>query len=96
MSDNLAAALLGVDKEELEKQRKRVNQIEVHCPSCDTSSWYDDMETAVDKADTHDENMHDGEATTKVAGIVPPQFSEEEKQEIRDAVTELQERVQND
>jgi len=91
MSDtDLAAALLGIDKEELEKQRKRANQVEVHCPECDTFSWYDDMETAVEKAEKHDDNRHDGDATTEVAGIVPPEFSEEEKQEIRDAVDQLQ------
>jgi len=90
MSDtDLAAALLGIDKEKLEKQRKRANQIEVHCPSCDTSSWYDDMETAVNKAETHDNSRHDGEATTEVAGIVPPDFSEEEKQKVRDVVKSL-------
>jgi len=98
MSDNtdLAAALLGIDKEELEKQRKRANQIEVHCPECDTSIWKDDMEAAVDKAESHDEKRHDGEATTEVAGLVPPSFTEEEKEEIQDAVQMFEEGDSNE
>jgi len=77
-------------KQQAEEARKKREKERVHCPECDTTVWKDDMEGAVETAEQHDEQRHGGEAITKINGIVPPQFSEEEKDQIRDAVESLQ------
>jgi len=77
-------------KEEAEEAEKRREKEVVHCPECGTELLKASVEDAIETADSHDENRHGGEPTTRVNGIVPPQFSEEEKEEIQDAVRSLQ------
>jgi len=76
-------------KQEAEEQKKRREKEVVHCPECDTEVLKDSIEAAVEAAETHDESRHDGEPTTKVNGIVPPEFSEEEKEQVQEAVRSL-------
>lgn len=80
-------------KQQAEEARKKREKERVHCPECYTTVWKDDMESAVETAEQHDEQRHNGEATTKINGIVPPQFSGERKEQIRDAVESLQTRT---
>jgi len=77
-------------KEAKERQEKEV----VHCPECETELLKDSVEEAIEAVDTHDEKRHGGKPTTRVNGIVPPQFSEEEKKQIRDAVRSLRARTE--
>lgn len=76
--------------EQAEKQRKREEKEVIKCPDCGTEVLRDDIETALKIAENHDENRHSGEPTAKVNGIVPPQFSEEEKQQIQNGLSALQ------
>lgn len=77
-------------KQQAEEAQKRREKEVVACPECGTELLKDSIEEAVDTADKHDEKRHDGEPTTKVNGIVPPQFTEDQKEEIQDAVRSLQ------
>lgn len=63
----------------------------VHCPECGTTTSKEDIEDAIDVAENHDEARHDGEPTAKVNGIRPPQFTEEQKEKIQEAVDKLAE-----
>jgi hypothetical protein len=76
-------------KKQAEEQRERREKEVVHCPECGTEVVKDSIEAAIETAETHDESRHDGEPTTKVNGIVPPEFSEDEKKQIQDAVRSL-------
>jgi len=78
-------------KQAAEERRKRSEKEIVACPECGTEVLKDDIEDAIETAETHDESRHDGEPTTTVNGIVPPQFSEEEKEQIQDAVETIRE-----
>jgi len=59
-------------KREAEKKRKRQEKEVVHCPECDTEILKNTIEDAVATAENHDNRQHDGEATTKVNGMVLP------------------------
>lgn len=76
-------------KEQAEEAKKRHEKEIVSCPECGTELLKDDIEEAVNTAESHDQNRHDGNPTTKVNGIVLPELSEEEKQQIQDAVEKL-------
>jgi hypothetical protein len=73
-------------KKQAEEARQKREKERVHCPECGTTVWKNSMEEAVATADTHDEKQHDGEATAKINGILPPQFTEDEKEQIQEAV----------
>ena len=72
-----------------EEIRKRQEKEVVYCPECETEVLKDDIEEAVRTAEKHDESRHGGEKTAKVNGINPPEFTEEEKQAVQDAVEAL-------
>jgi len=76
-------------KEQAEEAKKRREKEVVSCPECGTELLKDDIEGAIETAESHDEQRHGGEPTTQVNGIVPPEFSEDEKQQIREAVESL-------
>jgi len=59
------------------------------CPECGTKVPKDDIQSAVEAAEKHDEMRHGGEPTAKVNGIVPPDFTDEEKQTIQQAVKQI-------
>lgn len=77
-------------KKQAEEQNKRRDKEVVHCPECGTEVFKDSLEAAVETAEAHDESRHGGEPTTKINGIVTPKFSDEQKEQIRDAVWSLQ------
>jgi acetyl-CoA carboxylase beta subunit len=77
-------------KQQAKERKKKAEKEKVHCPECGTTVWKDSMEEAIDVQEQHDGQMHGGERVTLVNGIRPPEFSEEEKQQIRDAVQSLQ------
>jgi len=68
--------------EECEKEK-------VHCPECGTTVWKNSIEDAVEAAEKHDRRRHDGETKTKVNGITPPSFSQDEKEQVQNAVQML-------
>jgi len=95
MTDEYTHPLIAL-KEKGEEIQKRREQEKVHCPECDTTVWKDDIEDAIQVQEEHDAKMHDGERVTKVNGILPPEFTEEEKQEMQENVQELLERIDYD
>jgi hypothetical protein len=85
----MAAALLGVSEDELQEQKRRREQEKVHCPKCGTTVWKETVEDAIETQESHDERAHDGERVTKVNGMVPPEFTEEQQQAIQDAIEQF-------
>jgi hypothetical protein len=83
-------------KEQAEEAKKRREKEIVSCPECGTEILKDDMQEAIETAESHDEQRHDGERTTLVNGILPPEFTEEEKQMIQNAVSRIQQATEND
>lgn len=77
-------------QEQAEELKKKREQEKVHCTECDTVVWKDTIDDAVETAESHDESRHDGEPTTKVNGIVPPTFTDDEKEQIQNAVNAVQ------
>jgi len=73
-------------KQQAKEARKKQEKERVHCPNCGTTVWKDTIEDALKTQEKHDEQRHNGEPTTKINGIVPPDFSEQEKQHIQDVV----------
>lgn len=76
-------------REQAEEAKKHREKEHVECPECGTELWKDNIESAVETTEQHDEKRHGGEPTTLINGILPPQFSEEEKQQIENRVEEL-------
>lgn len=81
--------------QQAEKARKKREKWEgkevLACPACGTKTPKEDMESAIEAAERHDEKRHDGERTATVNGIVPPELSEEQKQTIQDTMDAIQE-----
>jgi len=75
--------------EAAEEAKERREKEVVACDECGTELLKDSIEEALDTAESHDEQRHGGEPTTTVNGMVPPQFSEEEKEQIQKAVQKL-------
>lgn len=81
----------------LEKLRERGEEIQekadktkVHCPECDTTLYKDTIADAVETAEDHDESRHDNDRTTRVAGMLPPEFSEETREQFREVLAAIQ------
>jgi len=66
------AVRLAKMKKAAEKHRERQENEVVECPECETEVLYEDIEEAIEAAETHDEKRHDGERTTTVNGLLPP------------------------
>lgn len=77
-------------KQRAEEQRRRREKEVVQCDECGTEVLKNSIEEAVEVAENHNESRHDGESVATVNGIRLPDFSEEEKQQIRDGVEKLQ------
>lgn len=94
MGDNttISHPLLEVEKlkKEAKQAQKRREKEKVHCPDCGTTLWKDTLSEAVSTAETHDEKRHGGDTVTKINGITPPSFSENEKENLREAVESFQ------
>jgi len=76
-------------KKQAEEAEKRQEKEVIYCPECGTEVLKDSVEAAIETAKKHDGERHDGKATTKVNGIVLPQFSDENKAKIQQAVRSL-------
>lgn len=63
---------------------------EAHCPECDTRKYVGEMEDAVQIAENHNEMFHNGDRVALVNGIKVPDFTEEKKEQIREAVSHLE------
>lgn len=76
-----------LQKEEIDEP-PHADEEKVHCPDCDTTTWADTIEDAVNKAEKHDDAQHDGERTTEVNGMTLP--SDDAVEAAQDAVNTLQ------
>lgn len=76
-------------KEKAKKLEERREKVVVACDDCGTEVLKEEMEDALEVADSHDSMRHDGERFATVNGIKPPRFSEEEEQEINDTLEEV-------
>lgn len=79
-----------MEKQAEERRKRRENEV-VSCPECGVEVFKPDMEEAVETAEKHDDMRHDGEPTTQINGIVPPDFDDEELAQIEEAVEQLSE-----
>lgn len=61
----------------------------VRCPECGTTTVVATVEEALDTAETHDDQQHDGERTALVNGMLPP--SDELAEAASEAVEQLRE-----
>ncbi|MFW6435904.1 MAG: hypothetical protein ACOCY1_05930 [Halovenus sp.] len=95
MTEDPVTPLQKLKKVAEEKEDRREKEV-VACPECGTEVLKDDIEVAIQVAENHDEQRHDGKRTATVNGIVPPRFSDDEKQQIQDAVQSLAEEVGRD
>lgn len=59
-------------KQEAKRREERAESEVVACPECGTEVLKDDLEDALDTAETHDDKRHDGERTAMVNGMLPP------------------------
>lgn len=72
-----------------EEAQKRAEKEVVRCPDCGTTVYKDTIEAAVNVAESHDEAMHDGERTAEINGMLPPSFTDEEKEQMQKAIRSL-------
>lgn len=73
-----------------DKAQKRAEKEVIRCPDCGTEVYKESIEAAVNVAETHDEMRHDGEPTAEINGMLPPSFSDEEKEQIQQAIRDLE------
>jgi hypothetical protein len=76
-------------KQQAQEAKKRREKEVVTCPECGTEALKDSIKEAVEVAEQHDEKRHGGNRTAKVNGFLPPQFSEQKKEQIQQAVRSL-------
>ena len=78
--------------EEARKRREKWEGKEVlSCPECGTKVPKEDIESAVEAAEKHDDMRHGEEPTAKVNGMVPPDLTEEQKEKIQQTVERISE-----
>jgi hypothetical protein len=82
--------ILALDKEAVDEPPHH-DEEKVHCPECETTVWKDDIEDAVEAAESHDDQQHGGEQTTLVNGILVP--CDETAAAARKAINTISERT---
>lgn len=84
------AVTLAKLQREAERRNERAEKEVVSCEACGTEVLKDDLEDALEAAETHDRKRHGGRRTAEVNGIAPPR--DETAEAAENLVEELRDR----